>query len=247
MQSDRLVKYLDWDSEFFSLRIAHVEGKSLDTISLRQIDIWCRDNRIDCLYFLADPSDTESIRLAEKGGFHLVDLRVTLELKITPLTPPWLPLSSTVRQATSEDIGALRTIASTNHRDSRFYQDGGFSSKQCDELYATWIEKSCTGYAHMVLVADCGAGAVGYLSCHIREGETGQIGLLGVSSKCQGAGLGKLLMEESLRWFAISGMKRVEVVTQGRNVAAQRLYQKNGFLTQSLGLWYHRWYLKNTS
>jgi len=32
------------------------------------------------------------------------------------------------------------------------------------------------------------------------------------------------------------------VVTQGRNLAAQRLYQRNGFVTASLQLWYHRWF-----
>jgi ribosomal protein S18 acetylase RimI-like enzyme len=33
----------------------------------------------------------------------------------------------------------------------------------------------------------------------------------------------------------------VSVVTQGRNVAAQRLYQRAGFVTASTQLWYHRW------
>jgi hypothetical protein len=33
----------------------------------------------------------------------------------------------------------------------------------------------------------------------------------------------------------------VRVVTQGRNVRAQRLYQAHGLLTRSIGLWFHRW------
>jgi hypothetical protein len=31
------------------------------------------------------------------------------------------------------------------------------------------------------------------------------------------------------------------VVTQARNVPAQRLYQKCGFITRSVELWFHRW------
>ena len=30
----------------------------------------------------------------------------------------------------------------------------------------------------------------------------------------------------------------------GRNLAAQRLYQRSGFVTASLQLWYHRWFLR---
>jgi ribosomal protein S18 acetylase RimI-like enzyme len=36
-------------------------------------------------------------------------------------------------------------------------------------------------------------------------------------------------------------MRVATVVTQGRNIASQRLYQKHGFVTQSIQLWYHRW------
>ena len=34
----------------------------------------------------------------------------------------------------------------------------------------------------------------------------------------------------------------MKVVTQGRNIAGQRLYQRCGFLTRSVELWYHKWY-----
>ena len=47
-----------------------------------------------------------------------------------------------------------------------------------------------------------------------------------------------------LSWSRQQHAKRVTVVTQGRNLAAQRLYQGNGFVTASLQLWYHRWFKK---
>jgi RimJ/RimL family protein N-acetyltransferase len=47
---------------------------------------------------------------------------------------------------------------------------------------------------------------------------------------------------EALQWFADQGMDSMEVVTQGRNVAAQRLYQKCGFATKEVQLWYHHWF-----
>lgn len=240
--TDNLVRLLTWDSDFFGVRIASITGHRLSREEDSAIKEWCRDNRIDCLYFLADPSDTATIRVAEDSGFHLVDIRVTLDRKISATPSAWQPEAPSIRLANTADIQALRPIAAVNHRDSRFYHDGGFSPERCDELYATWIEKSCTGFADAVLVPAPESEAVGYLSCHLRDTGIGQIGLVGVSSACQGKGLGQQLLDESMRWFAAAGVDRVEVVTQGRNIAAQRLYQRRGFMTKSVQLWYHAWF-----
>ena len=40
---------------------------------------------------------------------------------------------------------------------------------------------------------------------------------------------------------AAKGIKKIFVVTQGRNYMAQRLYQSAGFKTFSTELWYHKW------
>lgn len=242
MKPDSLVRLLSWDSEFFGRRIASINGNRLDREEESAIQGWCRDNRIDCLYFLADPSETATIRLAEDSGFHLVDIRITLDRVISPQPSIWRPETESVRLAEAADIPALRPVAAVNHRDSRFYHDGGFPSERCDELYATWIEKSCTGFADAVLVPVHEGAAVGYISCHLRDTGIGQIGLVGVSGACQGKGLGQRMLDESLRWFAAAGVDRVEVVTQGRNIAAQRLYQRRGFMTKSVQLWYHKWF-----
>jgi ribosomal protein S18 acetylase RimI-like enzyme len=44
-----------------------------------------------------------------------------------------------------------------------------------------------------------------------------------------------------VRWFSEEGVEVVSVVTQARNVRAQRLYQRYGFTTRSVKLWFHRW------
>lgn len=242
MKPDSLVRLLTWDSDFFGMRIASIEGNRLDRKEEIAINGWCSKNHIDCLYFLADPADTATIRVAEESGFHLVDIRVTLDLKISALPAVWRPEAPTVRLAEAADIPALRPIAAVNHRDSRFYHDNNFPRERCDELYATWIEKSCTGFAEAVLVTAPENTAVGYLSCHLKDTGIGQIGLVGVSSAFHGVGLGRQLLDESLRWFAAAGVNQVEVVTQGRNIVAQRLYQKRGFMTKSVQLWYHKWF-----
>ncbi len=242
MMPEPLIELLEWDSDFFGVRIARVTAPRLIAGTMAAVMDSCQKQQVDCLYFLCSPEESATVRLAEESGFHLVDIRVTLDRQVITAPGEWRSDSPEVRLANERDIPALRLIAASNHRDSRFYHDGNFSLERCDELYATWIEKSCHGYANAVLVADCGNGAVGYLSCHLKDNHVGQIGLVGVSSDCQGRGLGRQLVHESIRWFKAAGAERVEVVTQGRNLGAQRLYQKNGFLTGSLQLWYHRWF-----
>ena len=102
--------------------------------------------------------------------------------------------------------------------------------------------KSCRGDAAVVFVAEGAGQPVGYLSCHLPEPQPGPDGLLAVSAAAQGRGLGHRLLQPPCTGSPRQGAGQVAVVTQGRNIPAQRLYQRYGFRTQSVQLWYHRWF-----
>ena len=234
-------RFLEWDSEFFGFRIARLQQPRLDRDALARTLAWCRRERIDCLYFLAD-SDPMTIALAEAAHFHLVDVRVTLEAHPQDASPP--AEGAQIRPWMPADISRLRSIAASTHRDSRFYRDGHFPTERCDDLYSTWIAQSCGADATQVFVAEFARQAAGYISCHAATQATtreGSIGLLGVADDARDRGFGRNLLLHALAWFRNQGMRSVTVVTQGHNVAAQRLYQKAGFTTRSEQLWYHYW------
>jgi dTDP-4-amino-4,6-dideoxy-D-galactose acyltransferase len=239
MSSDPLCRYLEWDSEFFGLRIARLATDPLRAGEMEQVLASCKAQKIDCLYFLADSADTPSTRVAEDNDFRLVDVRVSLE---RDLVAGIIPENSSVRNATGEDLPSLRRIARDSFHDTRFYHDGNFTPSQCDALYETWVEASCNGFADAVLVVDVADEPAGFVTCKMVGSKAGEIGLLGVSSARQGIGVGRSLVEASLSWFDDHGARRVTVVTQGRNVPAQRLYQRCGFVTLNTQLWYHRWF-----
>ncbi len=44
------------------------------------------------------------------------------------------------------------------------------------------------------------------------------------------------------RWLSDLDFDRVNVVTQGKNIPAQRAYQRCGFITRSVELWFHKWF-----
>lgn len=237
---------LEWDTDFFGFRIGRVCGDVLTQELVQQIGTWCRRARVRCLYFLSCVNDPKTIRLAEDHDFRLVDVRVTFRREA--LAKSRDPVSSMncsaiVRRARLEDIRSLERIARSNHRDTRFYFDANFPRDLSDLLYETWIRLSCEGYADEVLVAEIDGVPVGYVSCHLDAGSrTGSVGLLGVSNRARGLGIGRALLFGALEWFSAQGTQEIDVVTQGRNYAAQRLYQRCGFLTKSVQFWYHKWF-----
>ncbi len=178
------------------------------------------------------------MKLAEEARFHLVDVRVTLGLEMEELAPG--PGPACVPPFQPADLPGLRAIARVSHRDSRFYYDRNLPDSLCDSLYETWIANSVQGYAQAVLV-----GGVSIPACRLHhlssQRAPGQIGVFAVAPEAQGRGLGQQLVLSALRWFQQQGVSEVTVVTQGRNVRGQRLYQKCGFSTRAAELWYHYW------
>lgn len=237
-------EYLTWDSGFFGRRIGRVLPARLTPELVAEVEAWRQANRIDCLYALVDSDDRQTIHLAEKHGFTFVDVRLTLSCALPrEIAERPLRVSGLIRPARGEDLPAIRTIARESHQDSRFYFDPHFERQRCDALYETWIEKSCHGYADAVLVAEKDNGAIGYITCQSLDASTGQIGLLAVSAGAARQGFGSALIASALGWFRDRGHEQVRVVTQGRNIRAQRSYQRAGFVVDALQLWYHRWWL----
>jgi len=236
-----LCEYLEWDSGFFNLRIGRIRENSLTPTNIEAVLCWAQSERIDCLYFLSDSDNSESVACAELHGFHLVDIRVTLSQPLLASDAP-VAVSTAVRFWRPADVPSLKTIAAVSHRQTRFYYDSRFPVSICDRLYETWIERSCDGLADCVLVVDFKGKPAGYLSCHLGSDRNGIIGLVAVATHARGRGLGRQLIDASLSYFQEHRMTRVNVVTQGRNCPSQHLYQSCGFRTQAVQLWYHKWF-----
>lgn len=238
---------LPWDTDFFHCRIARVCGDTLTEERMISIDDWSRNQRIRGLYFLSRADDPVTIKTAGQHGFELVDIRITFEcVPLNSHTPahPAPPAGIGIRPVQPGDLPALQAIARTVHRETRFFHDSHFPQQRAEDLYATWITQESEGHAQIVWVAASEANQPwGYLSCHLdKDRREGQIGLVGVSPEVRGKGIGKSLVLAALGWFKTQGAQTVTVVTQGNNRAAQRLYQRCGFLSRDLQLWHHKWY-----
>jgi ribosomal protein S18 acetylase RimI-like enzyme len=234
------VDHLAFDTNHFGFSIARLAGDQLDDARAAEAVATCKAEGVRCLYFLARSDDDATVRAAEAHGFHLADVRMTYERKPAAGSAPLGP-DFVLRSAIPADLPRLRALAAAHHTESRFYADPGFPRDRCDALYANWIDNSTRGLADEIVVIARGADPVGYITWKGHAGE-GSIGLISVDAEARGAGVGAALVARAVDLSAAAGHSRITVVTQGRNRASQRCYQRGGFLTGSTELWYHRWF-----
>ncbi len=249
--------FLQWDTDFFGCRIGRVNVDQLDVATQAEINAWVAANHVDCLYFLADADHTPTIRHCEAHGYAFQGVRLTLALarpaRAGQGVPPMAENGVQYRTARPDDLPALRPLVQSAYTLSRFYTDERFSDERCAALYDTWLTRSINaGFADAVFVAEAANdhSAVGFVTCKLDERQRGLIPLVGVAEQARGRRVGANLLQHALGWFwgrTLANVQQVRVVTQGHNIAAQRLYQRAGFLTHEVGLWYHRWYTACTS
>lgn len=234
-------RILPWETAVFQARMARADVDGMAPEQLRDMMAWCRREAVRCLCCLVPVEAVQTIRILEAQGFYFVDLRLTLERSLAE-TPSSCQVSpAVIRPAQSQDVPALRVMAAEGHGEGRFYHDPEVASDRASEFYAEWIEQSCGGTADAVLVADAG-GPVGYLTLHREPEGAGRIGLFAVHRAVQGKGIGTSLLQGGFAWCVSQGLERVRVITQGRNLSAQRLYHQQGFCPQAAHLWYHKWW-----
>jgi len=243
----RPLTILPWDSDFFGVPIGRITTSVLDEGTAAAVLDEARRIGLRCLYFEADPTDPGTVLAAEALGFHLVDVRVVMEYPFAgrPPSTERHPAAGGlfVDTAVPSDLPRLEKIAIEVSRSSRYNFDSHFTAGQRERLYQTWIRRSLAGLSDAVFVArwpDEEREAAGLVTCATRDG-AGHIELAGVHHAHRQKGVGTALMQAALAWAAGQGLPSMRVVTQARNVAAQRLYQQMGFFTRSMTLYYHKW------
>lgn len=238
MSDNALCSLLPWDSEFFDRRIGTVNADGLDATTVHAARRWAEENQIDCLYFLARDNAPTSLQAAQSAGFFYVDLRLELETSLVAAPVSTEGNEPAIRRATRDDLPALEALARASHRDTRFFRDLNFPRDRAEALYARWIARDWD--THEVLVVPAGADVAGYISVQA-EGDQGAIGLLAVAAAHAGRGLGRALVASALARMHARGCRAARVVTQGDNIAAQRVYHAAGFRAAAAAPRFHLW------
>jgi GNAT superfamily N-acetyltransferase len=239
--SDIIYK-MNWDSDFFGFPIAFIGSRYLTENIQFLVDKFTKENKIKLIEYLCNCHDDVSVKIAEKNGYHFTDIRITFTKKIEKsFVCNKLDDGLMFNIAKPEHIYDLKFLTNSMYKDSRYYYDGNFSFDKINTFYSEWIEKAVNGQFDHECYCLFYANKP-FAFCTLRySGKNSTIGLFGVSSNYAGKGYGKILLSCVLNLLKEKGFDSVQVVTQGRNYNAQRLYQSVGFRTFKTELWYHKW------
>jgi len=224
-----------WESDFFQL---HSGKLSFDTAApaLTAAEM----APYDLLQAKISAQQQDQFDQLTALGFRLVEGEVDLCLSWPlPATPSQiLPAFSL---AGPEDIPALRQAAAQLFAFSRF-RAPWYQPTDSGRFYATWVEKAVLGsFDHLCLLLKDSAGQLqGFVTLRSLDAEQARIGLLGVLPAAQGNGLGATLITVAKQWCQHQGLSRLRVATQISNLAALRLYQRQGAVIDSTAYWLYR-------
>jgi len=240
-----LVSIMRWDSDFFGYPVGFLGCRRLTPAIQRLVGNFTSTHRVVLLEYLCNCHDRLSVQTAEQAGYSFVDIRLTLEHALRQAPAAALPAGTRVIRAESSHIPVLRQMASELYLDSRYFFDPHFDRAKVKEFYESWIEKAVLGKFDDYCLLLVREGSAPLAFCTIRKGrpKTANIGLFGVGPDAQGGGVAGPFLNHVLGRLHAEGLEMVEVVTQGRNYRAQRVYQRCGFVTKTTELWYHKWFI----
>ena len=229
---------LTWDTEFFETKTGRIIPTSLQENQLASILAEMRQKGFQLVYWASDLQYAYDFQ--PYSGI-LVDKKTTFEINLDNINLDNIPLPKTEPYSSSLPFSQLEKLAVQSGAFSRFALDNRFPHEKFTALYKTWIRKSVSGeMANEVLVIRQHDHIAGMVTLSNKNG-IGDIGLIAVDKKFRGRKFGQQLIWDAQRWFILHGCHTAQVVTQGDNLPACRLYEKCGYHDIKIEFYYHFW------
>jgi dTDP-4-amino-4,6-dideoxy-D-galactose acyltransferase len=218
---------LEWDTEFFGFGVGRLAGPFESIDALSDALQAAAENGTRLVYGACDHKDNASHYIALAVGGRFVDAKRTYELDLTSIQPTRINIAEAGDDANTHR--QLRDLAWQAAEFSRFHLDTALPEGSWKHMYSLWMQNSITGkLADAVLVERGGDRIIGMITISHRE-QCGQIGLFAVDREWRGRGIGRRLLDASIQKCSAAGCKKLQVITQGNNLAACRSYEHAGF------------------
>ena len=233
---------LKLDSEVFGFPVAKIIPDRLSSGELGEVIRGLTGKEVRLAYWASDPHDEESQRAAALHHGFLADRKVTFVIDLGQGPGHQEASDWDIKEYTENLPSAnMERLAIQVGRRSRFGADPRITEDKLIDMYTRWIRNSVSRkIADAVFVAHQSAKVVGMVTVG-RKNERGDIGLMAVDPDVRGENLGSALVSTAQDWARRKGFGFAQVVTQGDNVAACRLYEKCGYRIDRVEFFYHFW------
>lgn len=226
---------LPWDSKFFGFSVGEVVVDAAEISDVPEITNVVKRWRHKLTYLILKNSSPEVVSELRLCGYYYeskktlvaetADLANETDLKMVE----HIPSAEVVRLA--EAAGDF----------SRYKLDPDMPKRTMEKMYGIWVEKAAlpgSGEKLFVLERNDEPQAIVTVKCGVQPPS---IGLLAVSPSKRNTGLGKCLLDFAKSEAYRKGHLTLSVQTQGVNLAAMRLYLKNGFSVSRSEEIFHVW------
>lgn len=225
---------LDWDSNFFGLRIGRIAINTREESSLLASRYSAIEKDYDLLYVFA----THGLSFLASGA-RLIDEKVTYTFHDNHEASQD---SNIILWDSQWGVsGELLHLALVSGEYSRFKLDDKFPVGSYEHLYSRWIEQSVNhATASDVFCYMIDGVPKGLVTLSHKNG-IGNIGLVAVHEDCQHRGIGTAMMHNVIHYSKEKQLQKLSVVTQLANTPACKLYEKSGFTIESISNVWHWW------
>lgn len=227
---------LDWDSDFFQFNVCRLDDRIKDVEDLREVESIMNENSFKLAYY----SSAEKIYSTESKllDIKLVDKKVTYVKKTSDKLEYHPSISSYPKGDPSSKMIDLAIQCGSY---SRFKTDEAIGESNYERMYRLWLVKSTNReMAKEVLIYSIQQEIAGFLTI-AEKNNRADPGLGAVDFKFRGKGLGRIIFQNAEKWAYDNGYKEIQLVTQGDNIQACRLYEKLGYTIESMEYFYHIW------
>lgn len=229
-------QHLPWDSDFFGYPVARLGSDDGAVLDARRLTEGISSDVRLAYYSSATPLNDV---LIEGWEISMVDRKTTFvkDIHSTALTADFIrPFDDDVLHEER-----LMQLAIQSGLYSRFNVDERIGKENFERMYSLWMQNSLRKQiAFEVLISETEGEVSGFVTLGEKNGR-GDIGIIAVDIHFRGRGIGKALMLAAEHAFAGMGYSTAQVVTQGANIPAIKLYESCGYTVDTVEYYYHLW------
>lgn len=197
-----MIKKLDWDTNFFEIKIGKVEIKDeseFDPIFFKE---QAKDEKFELIYIFKYNQMLSWIDII-KANLELVDIMLTMQKKFEK--NKYMNNQYEFRTELAEkELVECYNIAEETAIVSRFYKDNNIGKNKTKELYRKWIDNTLNQtYSDGLFIEkneDCISGI--HLIKTDEKNKVGYCSVIGVNNLIKGRGIGKNLWNQAFGYWA---------------------------------------------